>query len=64
MSARLAVGAAAALAGLAALRAGGGSRSLEDRHRLLDLPYDMIDIVPEGLWTLGVGTSEAQKLIK
>lgn len=64
MSAYLALGAAAALAGLSALRAGSGSRSLEDRHRLLDLPYDMIDIVPEGLWTLGVGTSESQRLIK
>jgi hypothetical protein len=64
MSAHLALGAAAALAGLSALRAGSGSRSLEDRHRLLDLPDDMIDIVPDGLCTLGVDISEAQRLIK
>jgi hypothetical protein len=64
VSARLALGAVAALAGLAALRARQGSRSQSDQHRLNDLPYDMIDIVPEGLWTLGVGTDEAQSLIE
>ncbi len=39
MSAHLALGAVAALAGLAALRAHQGSRSRAGRHHLLDAPY-------------------------
>lgn len=41
MSAHLALGAAAALAGLAALRARQGSRSRAGGHHLLDAPYSL-----------------------
>ena len=64
MSAHLALGAVAALAGLAALRARQGSRSQSDQHRLSDLPYDMRDIVWGGICGLGIDPDEADILIQ
>jgi hypothetical protein len=62
MSAHLALGAAAALAGLAALRGRQGSRSQPDRHRLNDLPDDMRDILLAGLYELGLNDGKAEDL--
>ena len=62
MSAHLALGAAAALAGLAAISKRRGEQT--DEHHLLDLPYDMHEIVTEGLYTIGVDVDEAERLIE
>jgi hypothetical protein len=64
MSVPIALGVTAALAGLAALRAHQGSQSQPGQHRLIDLPYDMRDIVREGLFSLGMGSLKADMMME
>ena len=64
MSAHLALGAAAALAGLSALRARQGGGSQSDQPRLIDFPYDMRDTIWGGICGLGMDPDEADILIQ